>query len=259
MHLKGLLGFRIWLAYILYLRPQLEGAFAAVTRSHSTRQQDVPAYGLAEAAHYVRVPAATLRTWVVGRSYDSRHGKRQFAPLIEAADREHSLLSFSNLIEAFVLRALRTEHGVSIKAVRDALKYAQRELEVERLLLNKKLATNGGELFIERYGELINLSRSGQYALKAMLQAHLKRVEWRGDTTVIRLFPFVRGEAAEAPRLIAIDPLIAFGRPIVLSSGVSTQAIADRIDAGESVRELARDYQVSAAEIEEAIVYQRAA
>jgi len=36
------------------------------------RQQDireVPAYGVTEAAHYLRVPASTIRWWVTGRSY----------------------------------------------------------------------------------------------------------------------------------------------------------------------------------------------
>ena len=39
------------------------------------RDQDVrelPAYGIAEAAHYLLVPRATLRSWVVGMSYGIR-------------------------------------------------------------------------------------------------------------------------------------------------------------------------------------------
>ena len=175
------------------------------------------------------------------------------------AGKESGLLSFANLIEAFVLRALRAEHGVSIKAVRNALRYAETELKVDRLLLNRRLSTNGGELFMERYGRLINLTRSGQYAMRAVLDAHLKRVEWSADDLAVRLYPFVRGELADAPRLIAIDPGIAFGRPIIVKGGISTQAIADRIDSGESIVEVAEDYGLSDREIEEAVVYERAA
>ena len=40
---------------------------------------------------------------------------------------------------------------------------------------------------------------------------------------------------------------------------MSTGVIADRIDAGESPANLAEDYNLSVAEIEEAIVYERAA
>jgi uncharacterized protein (DUF433 family) len=58
---------------------------------------------------------------------------------------------------------------------------------------------------------------------------------------------------------IAIDANVAFGRPIVLRVGITTAAIADRIDAGENVSELASDYGLSEGEIEQAVLYERAA
>ena len=228
-------------------------------RAHDQDKRDQAAYVLTEAAHYARVPLATLRAWLLGRVYDSRSGKRRFAPLIKAADPREPLLSFSNVIEAFVLRALRTEHGVPIKAVRSAQRYAEKELGIEHLFLNRALNANGGELFLDRYGSLINLTRSGQFALRAVLEAHLKRVEWNNDDLAVRLYPFVRSEAPESPKLIAIDPLIAFGRPIVVRAGVSTQAIADRIYAGEAPEAIASDYDITSGDVAEAILYQRAA
>jgi uncharacterized protein (DUF433 family) len=56
-----------------------------------------------------------------------------------------------------------------------------------------------------------------------------------------------------------IDPSIAFGRPILLRRGITTAVIAERIDAGESVGEVATDYELSSDEIEGAILYERAA
>ena len=224
---------------------------------HDKREQ--PAYGLAEAAHHVRVPVATLRSWCLGRSYDNKSGRQVFAPLIAVADRRMRLLSFSNLIEAHVLHALRTEHGVPVKAVRTSLRFAERELNVKRLLLREELRASGGELFLDRYGELINLSRSGQLAMKAMLRDYLARVEWSSDGFPGRLYPFARGASADAPKLIAIDPRIAFGRPVIVRQGISIGAIAERIDAGETVEALVDDYGVTSQEIEEALVFQRAA
>ena len=81
------------------------------------------------------------------------------------------MLSFWNLIEAHVLRALRTEHGVSVKDVRKALQYAERELRIDRLLLRRELCSHAGQLFLDRYGELISLSTSGQLAMKRLLDA----------------------------------------------------------------------------------------
>jgi uncharacterized protein (DUF433 family) len=217
------------------------------------------AYTLAEAARYLKLPVATLRSWVVGRSYPTAGGPGRFQPLIHPPRRRPPTLSFSNLIEAHVLRALRTDHGVSLKDLRRALRYAEETLGVERLLLRRELRTEGGKLFLDRYGELISLSASGQLAMRKVFEQHLERVVWDAPQAPIRLYPFLSSETLSPARPIAIDPQIAFGRPIVVRRGVSTHVIAERIDAGETVAALAADYELAPAEIEEAVLYERAA
>ncbi len=113
-------------------------------------------------------------------------------------------------------------------------------------------------MFLDEYGKLINLTASGQLAMRRLLDEHLKRVEWDSWQFPVRLYPYVSAESA-ARRPIAIDPSIAFGRPVVLRAGVSTETVAGRIDAGESVADLADDYALTADEIEEAVLYERAA
>lgn len=220
--------------------------------------RDQPAYSLAEAARYLKLPAATLRSWVVGRAYPKGESVATFRPLLKPARKHPPLLSFYNLIEAHVLRSLRTEHGVAIRELRRAIAYAERTLKIERLLLNKDLRTHAGEVFLDEYGKLISLSTSGQMAMRRMLEEHLKRVEWDRWQFPVRLYPYVSAEPT-TERPIAIDPDIAFGRPVVIRAGVSTEAIAGRIDAGETVEALAEDYDLEPEEIEEAVLYERAA
>lgn len=221
--------------------------------------RNAPAYTLAEAARYLRLPAATLRSWVVGRQYPTTEGHGDFKPLILPASRKPAWLSFSNLIEAHVLRSLRTDHGVPVKALRSALSYAERSLGIERLLLRPELRTGAGRLFLDRYGELIELTASGQLAMRRLFDEHLKRVEWDSSRFPVRLYPFVSAAAPSAERSIVIDPRISFGRPVVLRRGISTAAIAERVDAGESVEEIAADYDLEQLEVEQAVVYERAA
>lgn len=142
--------------------------------------------------------------------------------------------------------------------VRKALRYAERELKIERLLLHEELCTQGGQLFLERYGQLINLSASGQLAMRRVFQAHLKRVEWGGLGHAVRLYPFLSTDQGDA-RPILIDPGIAFGRPVLDKAFVSTRTIAERIDAGETVEAVARDYDLTTNDVVEAVVYERAA
>lgn len=228
-------------------------------RSPATNDpRDQPAYGLAEAARYLKLPAATLRAWTFGRQYPTAQGEGRFRPLIRPTSKRPPLLSFSNLIEAHVLRALRTEHGVSVKALREAVCFAEEALHIERLLLRPELRADAGRIFLDRYGELINLSASGQLAMRQVLNTHLKRVTWK-DHFPTRLHPFLLGDAMDADMPIAIDPSISFGRPVVLRRGVSTAAIVGRIDAGESLADIAADYDLSQEDIEHAVVYERAA
>jgi uncharacterized protein (DUF433 family) len=217
-----------------------------------------PAYSITEASRYLRLSPATLRSWFLGRPYPTAKGLSQFAPVLKLAKKDPATLSFSNLIEAHVLRALRTEHGVPLVEVRQALAYAQRELKIDQLLLREELRTAGGRLFLDRYGELVNLSASGQLAMWKIFEAHLRRVEWGELRSAVRLYPFVVSESADA-KPIVIDPRISFGRPVVGKAFVSTRTILDRIDAGERVEDVARDYELTDQAVEEAVVFERAA
>lgn len=229
------------------------------TTQHSENLRDRPAYPLVEAARYVRVAPATLRSWVIGRPYATRSGLRHWPALIKLADHERRVFSFNNLVESHVLRALRTSHGAPVSVIRKALRYAAEELGEPRLLLHRKLSTSAQELFLEQYGQLINLTRSGQLAMRQLLAAHLQRVEWDSANLPLRLFPFVRAEENGRARPITIDPAIGFGRPILTRRGISTQVIAQRIDAGEAPEDVAADYEVSPSEVTEAVIYERAA
>ena len=221
--------------------------------------RELPAYTIADASRYIHVPQATLRSWFLGRTYRKAGGVAEFGPLLAPAGAAAPHLSFLNLVEAHVLRALRTQHDVAVSAVRAALRTAEEQLGMERLLLNDQLLTSAGDIFIERYGELINLSRSGQFAMKRLLEAYLRRVEWDDKHIPLRLFPFVRSGDASLEAPIVIDPRRSFGRPTIAGSGVMTHVLTDRIDAGETVEELAADYGISPADVEAAILFEKAA
>lgn len=220
--------------------------------------RDRPAYTLAEAARYLKVAPATLRSWFVGRPYPRGQGTAHFKPLIRPAGNPPPILSFWNLIEAHVLRSLRTDHGVKMDALRRAIDYSQKKLQIDRLLLSPELRTGAGKLLLERYGELIELSASGQVAMRRLFKEHLERVEWDKWQFPVRLYPAM-GETFALNRPIAIDAQVAFGRPVLAKRGITTGAIADRIDAGETVADLATDYDLSPEEIEEAVLYERIA
>ena len=208
-----------------------------------------PAYTILEAAHYLAVPAATVRYWSVGRN--------GHVPLIEAAGRDPTLLSFLNLTELHVLAAIRRKYGVKMQNVRKAIQYlrakAQGAADKRHPLIACELETDGLHLFVEEYGRLTNISRQGQIAMREVIGAALKRIERDPDGIPVRLYPFTRTTMDEAPAMVVINPAISAGRPVIVGTGLATQIIAERYKAGESVSDLANDYERPDEEIEEAI------
>ena len=108
-------------------------------------------------------------------------------------------------------------------------------------------------MFIDKFGQLINVTQSGQIALRELLKAHLHRVEYDATGTVVRLYPFTRKHDLNEPKVVVIDPHISYGRPVLVGTGIPTAVVAELYKAGESIDELAEDYGRSRKEIEEAI------
>ena len=215
--------------------------------------RSLPAYSVSDAAHYLRIPRSTLRAWVAGQAYRANGRAGLFRPIVTLPDDRLGLLSFINLVEAHVLDALRMQHQISLQKVRRALQYLARELRTAHPLAEQRFETDGVNLFVRRYGQLVNISESGQLAMRRVLETYLRRVERDEAGLVARLYPFTRKRNPDEPRAVVIDPRIAFGRPVLVGTGIPTAVIAERYKAGDSVDDLAGDYGGGRLEIEEAL------
>ena len=218
--------------------------------------REQPSYTIPEAARYLSIPVSTVRYWSVGRS--------SYPPLIALPPRlekRPALLSFFNLVELHVLATIRREHTVSMPKVRRAIDFLKRKFrlspeEKKHPLLSHEMATDGLDLFVEKYGELINISQDGQIVLKDVLNAALRRIRRDDYQLPIKLYPFTHSKIENSPKLIVIEPGLSAGRPVINGTGLVTDIIAERYKAGESIRELAHDYSRPPKEIEEAVRYQ---
>ncbi len=211
--------------------------------------REQPAYTLSEAAHYLVLPTSTVRSWSVGGP--------AYAPLIEASSRSPALLSFLNLAELHVLAAIRRTHLVAMGKVRGAIQYLARNArngkDRSHPLISREMETDGFDLFVRESGLLVNISEHGQLAMREVLDQALRRIERDPTGVPIRLYPFTRSATDNAPALVVVDPSLSAGRPVIAGTGLATGLIAERYKAGESVHDLARDYDRSEGEIEEAI------
>lgn len=218
------------------------------------RLRRLPAYTFVEAAHYLNLPVSTLSSWCKGQTYRHRGELRPFRPVICLDGKPGQGLSFLNLVEAHVLMAIRREHRIPLQKVRRALAYVEKELGIERPLINARFETDGISLLVHRLKKLINVSQDGQLELEPVVRSFLRRIERDPAGVPIKLYPFIRKDISEdEPQPVEIDPQVAFGRPVLAGRGVPTAVLADRFKAGDSLADLADDYETSTQIIEEAI------
>jgi uncharacterized protein (DUF433 family)/DNA-binding transcriptional MerR regulator len=206
---------------------------------------EIGSYGTTEVAHWLRVPPRTIRNWISDE-----------ALIIPA---ESHLLSFANVLELHVLKGMRKIHEIPMQRIRRALDHVRNEFPSLHPLIDREFQTDGVDIFVMDLNRYINVSRYGQQGFREIVSTYLKRIGREEKTGMAQaLFPFVVTDNATEPELISMNPRIAFGKPVISGTGISTAVIAARFSgARQSVSDLAEEYGLSPTQIEEAIRWEK--
>jgi uncharacterized protein (DUF433 family) len=199
---------------------------------------ELPAYGCNEAARYVGLPSHTLRHWISDAGLI-----RTPAP---------NVLSWNNLAEAHVLKAMRKVHHLPMQGIRKALRELGNLRATQHPLLDESFETDGVNLCIREEDRIVNLSKHRQQEIKDFVAIYLHRIR-RERGVATQLFPFIVADTADEPQSISISPKVSFGKPVLAGTGVSTSVIVGRFKARDSLSDLAREYEVSEAVLEDAV------
>jgi uncharacterized protein (DUF433 family) len=220
--------------------------------------REIPLYGTTQAANYLKIPAPTLRTWIKGRKYPVGHGEVRFsAPVIKLPKSNLPMLSFMNLVEAHVLKGMRRIENIPFYKVRNSLEYVEKQFSSNHPLADYQFLTDGVELFIDHLEDLVTVSKSGQIAIREFIETYLRRIDRNPDKTPMRLYPFIKRDAEkDEPKIVSINPLVSFGRPVIVGTGVPTEVVAERFHAGDSLKDLTEDYGITEEKVLEAIRYE---
>jgi len=205
------------------------------------------AYGISEAAVYLKVPVSTLRYWL---------GSRNIPPIIKTASSDPVRLSFMNLLESHALAAMTKLYNLKLPKVRTALRKISEQAPQHHPLVTQVFLTDRKDLFIERMDKLVNVSAKSSQLDLDFYRMYLERVQ-TDPKGLFRFFPFVVEPRASEPKTIEINPMIGFGKPVIAGTAISTAIIASRFNARESIAALAEEYRRTPQEIEEAIRWER--
>lgn len=207
------------------------------------RRLFLPNYQVGEAARYADISPKTVADW-------HRIGSRR-----TLSPRENrAALSYLQLIEVAVVASLRKE-GVKLSEIRNNREYVSKQLQSEFPYAEYKFKTDGKDLFMDYeqfvgeqgQAKLIRPSMGGQLAWAAVI-GRLKEFEYEDHGVAISW------RVAGLQSDIIIDPRVAFGAPTVM--GIPTWTIKGRWEAGESLSDIAEDFDVDDRKIKQALKFE---
>jgi uncharacterized protein (DUF433 family) len=204
----------------------------------------LPSYHVQEAARYARTTPKTIRTW---------QGQGDLVQAIAARDPELSL-SYMQLIEVAVVAAFRRA-GIKLRDIKAARDWLATTFKSEYPFAQFDFKRRGKELLVDyakasrekSKGQLISPSKGGQLVWEPMVGDLLSEFEYDRNIAM-------RWHVIGRDEPIIIDPRVSFGAPNIL--GVPTWVLKGRWEAGESVPEIAEDFDLKPALVAEALKFE---
>jgi len=214
--------------------------------SHSP-SRPVPAwhlglYSVADAARYSRIPPATVHRW-----------------LADHADRPpRELISFDEFVTLVFIRELRERH-VAMREIRRAERYLRDHTGHEHPFAHETLWVMGHDVMVMvPADQLMSANRAGQLAMPGV--AHADLLELRELVSGIRgQLGYLDGRAAvwrPTPKIEA-QPAVQFGLTCIEGTRLTTRVLFDVAEAGDSTADIARMFEVSEADVERAVTWER--
>jgi uncharacterized protein (DUF433 family) len=211
-------------------------------------------YTEAAAARFLGVPQSTLNYWLEG---GERRGKK-YRPVIRVEPHgDRASVTWGEFVEAALLREYR-KRSVPMLELRDFIDKVRRQLGVPYPLAHQTPYIGGRELLVQAQDEsgldadfcLIAYVRN-QPVLTPVADSFVQRVTWDDDlATVYRIH-----DDPNSP--VRINPKVRFGQPAI--SGISTEAIWEHSESGETEEDIAGEFDLSAESVRWALAYETSA
>ena len=207
-----------------------------------------PRYSYAEADYLADVSRGTSKRWLSGYTY-LHGGERVTQPPVTPGRWPEGAVSFIDLVEIVAIGKLK-EFGFSLPRVRDIVGNCQSFFHVERPLVTLKFKVGGQEAFVSIGSELTEVGRNrGMRAWREILEPFLEDLDYT-EGFASRWWPMGRDNP------IMLDPDYAFGFPVIRHSGVRTEIILERFQAGDLKDQIAEDFSVEPVDVERALQFE---
>lgn len=214
-----------------------------------------------DAAALLGEQPATVRRWAWGYSRPRAGRPVRYPPLIATELPEvegEKALTFVELVELLYVRAFQ-RLGVPWQLIRHAAALAAKILDTEHPFALRRLYVDPRGVYAElREADgsesLVHLVGEGQHAIAQIVRPYLNELEFDVNEVARRWWPM--GKSAG----VVVDPMIAFGAPVVEGVGMRASSLSDAYDAelptfgaAGAVKRVAWTYDIDPADVKTAL------
>jgi uncharacterized protein (DUF433 family)/DNA-binding transcriptional MerR regulator len=216
-------------------------------------------YTIPDAAQILDIPKSKLRRWVNGyRLATPQSQERVVAPVVDAGtwgDGRQRGFNFYTLIELYTITALR-DLGVSFMKIKKAREELEKRFRTKYPFATQKLMSDGRQILVEfSEGELsavLELGTDGQMALAEIIRPFCKKLEFNAATNLVELYRPMGKDTS-----IIVSPHHGFGRPTIEGTNIASETLYKLILAGEDKNMVAELYDITPANIDDIIAFER--
>jgi hypothetical protein len=185
-----------------------------------------------EAAALLKAPVSEVRRWAFGYARRRGESRVRYGPLIQnelpEIEGQHAL-TFIELVELMFIKGFR-KAGAPWHAIREAASVAARLFETEHPFALRQFFADPTGVYAQlkeadESESLVKLAGNGQHVFGEIVRPFLGQLEFDPQEVPTRWWPM--GKEGR----VVVDPVVAFGRPIVAEAGIPTRALAEALEA----------------------------
>lgn len=203
-----------------------------------------PRYQPSEVARLLDVSPDTVRRWL------GSPAKGQGA--LVQKETPTNWASFLDMVELHLACQLKKKARISMRRLRQLIHEAARRENLDHPLARRRYLVDGEKLWLPLTDEMVELGTDGQLGLMGIVEQVAESLDFDVEGVAERWWPAGRDGG------VVIDPLVAFGAPVLKGSRINTAVIYDAWQAEDRDAEIvARWYGRSVVDIKKAVEFEQ--